>query len=47
MNLLLDTHVFIDPFDRMLICQAMHHGLTIVSLDDQIATYPVSVIPPV
>ena len=32
-----------DPFDRMLVAQAMSEGLTIVSGDPQIAPYPVSV----
>lgn len=30
-----------DPFDRMLICQALGHGLTIATVDDVICTYPV------
>ncbi|MEW6618491.1 MAG: type II toxin-antitoxin system VapC family toxin [bacterium] len=33
-----------DPFDRMLICQAMEHGLTIVRVDDTICNYSVSVL---
>jgi len=33
-----------DPFDRMLICQANVHGLTIVTVDDIIPQYPVSVL---
>lgn len=28
-----------DPFDRMLICQALHHGLTLVTVDDDIRKY--------
>ena len=28
-----------DPFDRMLICQAMHHGLTLLSLDAAVGAY--------
>jgi PIN domain nuclease of toxin-antitoxin system len=32
-----------DPFDRMLICQAKAHNLTIVTVDKQISTYPVPV----
>jgi PIN domain nuclease of toxin-antitoxin system len=32
-----------DPFDRMLIAQAQHEGLTIVSVDSQIRKYAVSV----
>ncbi len=30
-----------DPFDRMLICQALYHGLTIVTVDKQICNYPI------
>jgi PIN domain nuclease of toxin-antitoxin system len=33
-----------DPFDRMLVAQAMTEGLTLVSSDDQLAAYPVSVL---
>jgi len=33
-----------DPFDRMLICQAMEHGLTIVTVDGAIYAYPVPVL---
>lgn len=33
-----------DPFDRMLICQANVHGLTMVTVDDVIRTYPVNVL---
>lgn len=32
-----------DPFDRMLVCQAMEHGLTILTPDRHIASYPVTV----
>lgn len=32
-----------DPFDRMLICQAMEHGLTLLTVDDVVASYPVSI----
>ena len=31
-----------DPFDRMLICQALEHNLTIVTVDDLIQAYSVS-----
>jgi PIN domain nuclease of toxin-antitoxin system len=34
-----------DPFDRMLICQALAHGLTIVTVDAFIMQYPVPVLP--
>lgn len=30
-----------DPFDRMLVCQAIEHGLTIVTSDSQVQRYPV------
>jgi PIN domain nuclease of toxin-antitoxin system len=33
-----------DPFDRMLVCQALEHGLTIVTVDDAVSAYPVPVL---
>ena len=33
-----------DPFDRMLICQAMVHGCSIVTPDEAISQYPVHTI---
>lgn len=33
-----------DPFDRMLICQALHHSLVIVTADATIPNYPVAVV---
>jgi PIN domain nuclease of toxin-antitoxin system len=33
-----------DPFDRMLVAQAMSEGLTIVSSDPELARYPVPVV---
>jgi PIN domain nuclease of toxin-antitoxin system len=33
-----------DPFDRLLICQAIQHGLTIATVDRRIRSYPVTVI---
>ncbi len=33
-----------DPFDRMLICQALEHDLTILTVDDAIRAYPVKVL---
>lgn len=30
-----------DPFDRIIICQALQHGLTIVTVDTAITAYPV------
>ena len=31
----------VDPFDRLLICQAIEHNLTIVTADQSIQRYPV------
>lgn len=33
-----------DPFDRMLICQALHNGLTIATVDSAVCAYSVSVM---
>lgn len=30
-----------DPFDRLLICQAIEHGLTLVTPDQHIRRYPI------
>lgn len=30
-----------DPFDRLLICQAIEHGLTLVTPDEHIRAYPI------
>ena len=30
-----------DPFDRMLVCQAIEHGLTLVTPDHAIRKYPI------
>ncbi len=35
-----------DPFDRMLICQALQHDLTIVTSDDIFRRYPAPVLSP-
>lgn len=34
-----------DPFDRLLVAQAMHEGLTLVTRDSWIAAYPVATLP--
>ncbi len=40
-GLLLDTHVYHrDPFDRMLIVQAMERDLILVSRDSKFDLYP-------
>ena len=33
-----------DPFDRLLICQALCHGMTLVTVDELIWAYPVETI---
>ncbi|MDB9303739.1 MULTISPECIES: type II toxin-antitoxin system VapC family toxin [Cyanophyceae] len=33
-----------DPFDRILICQALQHDMTIVSVDSAIRAYSVSIL---
>jgi len=35
-----------DPFDRLLICQAIHHDLQIVTVDPFIRPYPVKLLRP-
>ena len=35
--------VHADPFDRLLVCQAIHHGLTLLTPDPSIHRYPVPV----
>lgn len=34
-----------DPFDRMLICQAIEHQLTLVTVDEIFRSYPVPTLP--
>lgn len=34
-----------DPFDRILIAQALQHGLTLVTVDDAVRAYPVPPLP--
>lgn len=34
-----------DPFDRMLVCQALQHGLKIATVDKQVRAYPVATFP--
>ena len=33
-----------DPFDRLIVCQAIQHGLTIVTVDAAVRAYSVSVL---
>jgi PIN domain nuclease of toxin-antitoxin system len=37
-------HIHRDPFDRMLVCQAMAHDLVLVTPDAFIRKYPISVL---
>lgn len=37
-------HLHRDPFDRMIVCQALHHGLTILTPDRLIQQYGVSCV---
>jgi PIN domain nuclease of toxin-antitoxin system len=37
-------HYHRDPFDRMLVCQAVAHGLTLLTPDTDIARYPVPTV---
>lgn len=34
-----------DPFDRILVAQALHHGLTLATLDGTVRAYQVSLLP--
>jgi PIN domain nuclease of toxin-antitoxin system len=34
-----------DPFDRIVIAQALQHGLTLVTLDGAVRAYPVPLLP--
>jgi PIN domain nuclease of toxin-antitoxin system len=34
-----------DPFDRILIAQALQHGLRLVTVDDAVRAYPVLLLP--
>jgi PIN domain nuclease of toxin-antitoxin system len=33
-----------DPFDRMLVCQALEHELLVVTLDSMLSQYPVQLL---
>jgi PIN domain nuclease of toxin-antitoxin system len=37
-------HLHRDPFDRMLVCQALEHGLTLITSDAKVSAYPVASI---
>ncbi len=36
-----------DPFDRLLVAQALQRGLTIATVDPDVTAYPVSLLPAV
>ncbi len=42
LNKLPDHHK--DPFDRLLVCQAIANGMSLLTPDEQIARYPVPVL---
>ncbi len=35
-----------DPFDRLMLAQALQHGLTVVTVDADVSAYPVPLLPP-
>jgi len=37
-------HLHEDPFDRMLVAQAISEGLTLITADKAVARYPVSIL---
>jgi len=39
-KLLLDTPLHKDPFDRLLVAQALTEGVTLLTSDAQVARYP-------
>jgi PIN domain nuclease of toxin-antitoxin system len=36
-----------DPFDRMLVAQALQHGMTIATVDPDISAYGIALLPTV
>ena len=34
-----------DPFDRLLVAQALQHGLTVATVDPDVSEYPVPLLP--
>lgn len=34
-----------DPFDRLLVAQALQHGLTLATVDPEVAAYPLPLLP--
>jgi PIN domain nuclease of toxin-antitoxin system len=51
MRILLDVHLASlpplhrDPFDRLLIAQALQHGLMLATVADAVRVYPVPLLP--
>jgi PIN domain nuclease of toxin-antitoxin system len=34
-----------DPFDRIIVAQAIQHGLMVATVDPDVAAYPIQLIP--
>jgi PIN domain nuclease of toxin-antitoxin system len=34
-----------DPFDRLLVAQALQHGLMVATVDPAVTAYPIAVLP--
>jgi PIN domain nuclease of toxin-antitoxin system len=34
-----------DPFDRLLVAQALQHGLTLTTVDPDVSSYPIALLP--
>jgi PIN domain nuclease of toxin-antitoxin system len=34
-----------DPFDRLLVAQALQHGLTVATVDPDVSAYPIPLLP--
>lgn len=34
-----------DPFDRMMVAQAIQHGLTVATVDPNVMAYPIQILP--
>lgn len=33
-----------DPFDRIIVCQALQHDMTVITVDEKLKSYPVQVL---
>lgn len=34
-----------DPFDRIIVAQALHQGMTLLTVDEQVRAYPITTLP--